>query len=74
MMLFSAPWMDKEMITLNPGIQIGKDKYHVLSPTGGKGKKSYTRSNVPSKMPHRIVPYLAKQQFGVGGEEKKIRD
>lgn len=41
-----------------------------------KGKKSYTRSNVPSKMPHRlrIVPYLAKQQFGVGGEEKKIRD
>ena len=41
-----------------------------------KGKKSYRRSNVSSKMSHRlrIVTYLAKQQFGVGGKEKKIRD
>ena len=49
MMLFSAPWMDREMITLNPGIPIGKDKHHVLSPIGGKGKNHTDEVMCPAK-------------------------
>ena len=41
-----------------------------------KGKKPYKPSKVSNKMPHRLrkVAYFPKQQLGVGGEEKKVRD
>lgn len=41
--------MDREMITLNPGIQIGKDKYHVLSPIDGKEKNHTNKVMYPIK-------------------------
>ena len=49
MMLFSAPWMDRETITLNPGIQRGEDRYHVSSPIDGKGRNHTNEVRYPTK-------------------------
>ena len=66
MMSFSAPSMDREMITLNPGIQIGKDKYHVLSPIDGKEKNHTNKVMYPTKCFTDLEKQLTNQNSNLG--------